>query len=108
MRKAKTVKRQNLYIGKFTFMETDTTLYHIKSRRYSRIRERLFLAHSGPSAPTYRFVPKAVIFNICEHSSVENGSHCITIHMRRNHQGRFSGLWTGKGAGNGRQAAETR
>jgi len=27
---------------------------------------------------------------------------------RRNHQARFSGLWAGKGAGNGYQAAETR
>jgi len=36
MRKAKTVKRQNLYIGKFTFMEADTALYHTKSRRFSR------------------------------------------------------------------------
>lgn len=30
MYKVKTVKRQDLYIGKNTLMETDTALYHIK------------------------------------------------------------------------------
>jgi len=30
------------------------------------------------------------------------------MQLRRNHQARFWALWTGKGAGNGRQAAESR
>jgi len=46
-----------------------------------------------------RFVPKADVSNICMHYSLEHRFHCIAMQKRRNHQGRFSEFWTGKGAG---------
>ena len=63
-------------------------------------------------APIHRY-PRSSVSEICpwlQHplGTARHSLRCILMQPRRNHQGRFSGLWTGKGAGNGPQAAETR
>lgn len=61
--------------------------------------------------PVHRFLPGTDLVFTCRPAFwPETGAHafpCIVMQVRRNHQGAFGGIWAGKGAGNGRQAAET-
>jgi len=63
-------------------------------------------------APVHRYrVSSLAEIRLWLQHTCKNARHslsCIVMQTRRNHQGRFSGIWTGKGVGNGLQAAETR
>jgi len=54
------------------------------------------------------FVPETGVRKDFVNEIPSHAASCITMQALRNHQGRFSGIGTGKGAGNGPQAAETR
>ncbi|EFO0442793.1 hypothetical protein D0X20_25435 [Escherichia coli] len=63
-------------------------------------------------APVHRYLMSSVP-EICpwlQHSP-GTGRHslrCIAMQARQKHQARFSGIWPGKGVGNGQEATETR